>query len=62
MAKEKEQSFASELLNKNHSAKATAEVRAQMADPGLMKSKGYVPPKNPVNPGAKELPEGISGS
>lgn len=60
MGKEKK-SAAQEVVNKTVSAEATAEVRKQMADPGLMKSKAYVPAKNTVNPGAGELPSGTEG-
>jgi len=60
MAKEKK-SAAQEVLTKNQSAEATEEVRRQMADPGLMKSKVYLAPKNTVNPGAGDLPPEMGG-
>ena len=58
---ENKKSAAQEVLTKNHSAEATAEVRKAMADPGLMKSKAYVAPKNTVNPGAGDLPPDMGG-
>lgn len=62
MAENKNKGIAGEVAAKTHLPGATAEVRKQMADPGLMKSRGYIPEKNKVNPSAAQggaIPKGM---
>ena len=59
MAKEKK-SAAQEAMEKSRLVEGTAEVRKQMADPNLMKSKAYVAPKNTIaRQKSGDLPPGM---